>query len=388
MLRAAEKLREQHGFDSGACQTLLEYCYEQRAATGVVPNDRAIVIERFKDEVGDFRVCILSPFGRRVHAPWAMALSESFRARGAELDAVWSDDGIVLRLPETEEQLTVEHFAPDPEEVEALVVQGLSKSSLFAAHFRENAGRALLLPKRDPRKRAPLWATRRRAADLLRVASQYPSFPILLETYRECLRDVFDLPALIELLSAYRRRELEFVPVESQRPSPFAATILFSYVAAYMYDGDAPLAERKAQALTLDRELLRELLGEVGVKVHVNEAEAAWVKRVTGLSDSDLSSHEAGDRVSVGEIEIGVVHTPGHTPGSQCFLVDGKLVSGDTLFLDGCGRTDLPGGDMQALERSLARLLALPDDTTIYPGHGPTATVGFVRRCNPYVPVE
>ncbi|HWA75893.1 MAG TPA: DEAD/DEAH box helicase [Polyangiaceae bacterium] len=265
--RARALLATEHGFDAGATQALLDYLREQREATAVVPSDRSIIIERFKDELGDYRVCILSPFGRRVHAPWAMALNERFlSSAGAEVEAVWSDDGIVLRLPETEEQLSVEHFAPDPEEIEALVVQGLSKSSLFAAHFRENAGRALLLPKRDPRKRAPLWATRRRAADLLRVASQYPSFPILLETYRECLRDVFDLPALVELLSAYRRRELEFVPVESQRPSPFAATILFSYVGNFLYDGDAPLAERRAQALVLDQAELRELLGEAELR--------------------------------------------------------------------------------------------------------------------------
>jgi ATP-dependent helicase Lhr and Lhr-like helicase len=267
MLRAHETLKEQHGFDDGACQTLLEYFYEQRAATAVVPNDRAIVVERFKDEVGDFRVCILSPFGRRVHAPWAMALAEGFRARsGAELDAVWSDDGIVLRVPDTEERLSAEEFAPDPDEVEALVVQGLAKSSLFAAHFRENAGRALLLPKRDPKRRTPLWAQRRRASDLLRVASQYPSFPMILETYRECLRDVFDLPALIELLAAIRRREIALVPVDSQSPSPFASTLLFSYVGNFIYDGDAPLAERRAQALVLDQAELRGLMGEAELR--------------------------------------------------------------------------------------------------------------------------
>lgn len=267
MLRASELLKEQSGFDSGASQTLLEYLYEQRAATAVVPNDRAVVVERFKDEVGDFRVCILSPFGRRVHAPWAMALAEGFRNRsGAELDAVWSDDGIVLRLPDTEEQLSAEEFAPDPEEVEALVVQGLAKSSLFAAHFRENAGRALLLPKRDPRRRTPLWAQRRRASDLLRVASQYPSFPMILETYRECLRDVFDLPALVELLQQIRRREVALVPVDSQSPSPFASTLLFSYVGNFIYDGDAPLAERRAQALVLDQAELRGLLGEAELR--------------------------------------------------------------------------------------------------------------------------
>jgi len=280
LLRATETLKESHGFDSGACETLLEYFYEQRAATAVVPNDRAIVVERFKDEVGDFRVCILSPFGRRVHAPWAMALAEGFRNRsGAELDAVWSDDGIVLRLPDTEEQLSAEEFAPDPDTVEALVVQSLAKSSLFAAHFRENAGRALLLPKRDPKRRTPLWAQRRRASDLLRVASQYPSFPMILETYRECLRDVFDLPALIELLSAIRRREIALVPVDSQSPSPFASTLLFSYVGNFIYDGDAPLAERRAQALILDQAELRGLMGEAELRELFDAETIASVER-------------------------------------------------------------------------------------------------------------
>jgi ATP-dependent Lhr-like helicase len=278
--KATELLKEQHGFDAGAAQTLLDYLHEQREATAVVPNDRAIVVERFKDEVGDFRVCILSPFGRRVHAPWAMALCERFRnSSGAELDAVWSDDGIVLRLPDTEEQFSAEEFAPDPDEVEALVVQGLAKSSLFSAHFRENAGRALLLPKRDPKRRTPLWAQRRRASDLLRVASQYPSFPMILETYRECLRDVFDLPALTELLSAIRRREVALVPVDSTSPSPFASTLLFSYVGNFIYDGDAPLAERRAQALVLDQAELRGLLGEAELRELFDADTIASVER-------------------------------------------------------------------------------------------------------------
>jgi ATP-dependent helicase Lhr and Lhr-like helicase len=278
--KASELLKQQHGFDAGAAQTLLDYLHEQREATAVVPNDRAIVVERFKDEVGDFRVCILSPFGRRVHAPWAMALCERFRnSSGAELDAVWSDDGIVLRLPDTEEQFSAEEFAPDPDEVEALVVQGLAKSSLFSAHFRENAGRALLLPKRDPKRRTPLWAQRRRASDLLRVASQYPSFPMILETYRECLRDVFDLPALIDLLSSIRRREVTLVPVDSTSPSPFASTLLFSYVGNFIYDGDAPLAERRAQALVLDQAELRGLLGEAELRELFDAETIASVER-------------------------------------------------------------------------------------------------------------
>ena len=264
---AKQRLQAQHGFDETASQSLLEYLNEQQEATRVVPSDRTIVIERFKDELGDFRVCILTPFGKRVHAPWAMALTERFRAAsGAELDAVWSDDGIALRLPESDEPFEPDSFVIEPEELEGLVVQGLGKSSLFAAHFRENAGRALLLPRRYPGQRTPLWAQRRRAADLLRVAAQYPSFPLLLETYRECLRDVFDLPALLELFAAIRRRDIQLVPIESRSPSPFSATLLFSYVGNFLYDGDAPLAERRAQALTLNHAELRELLGEAELR--------------------------------------------------------------------------------------------------------------------------
>jgi ATP-dependent Lhr-like helicase len=277
---AKRRLGEEHGFDETASESLLDYLAEQREATKVLPSDRAIVVERFKDEIGDYRVCILSPLGRRVHAPWAMALSERFRASsGAELDAVWSDDGIVLRMPDSEAELGADAFLLDPEEVEQLVVQGLAKSSLFAGNFRENAGRALLLPRRFPGQRTPLWAQRRRASDLLRIASQYPSFPILLETYRECLRDVFDLPALVELLSALRRREIELVPVESHSPSPFASTLLFSYVGNFIYDGDAPLAERRAQALTLNHAELRELLGEAELRELFDPEVIASVER-------------------------------------------------------------------------------------------------------------
>lgn len=261
------RLTEEHGFDDGAARWLLEYLAAQREASAVVPSDRVIVVERFRDDLGDYRVCLLSPFGRRVHAPWAIALAERFRQEsGTEIDAVCSDDGIVLRLPETEERCSVERFLFDPDEVESWVVRGLAQSSFFAAHFRENAGRALLLPRRDVRRRQPLWAQRRRAAELLRVASQFPGFPILIETYRECLRDVFDMPALVGLLSAVRRRELEVVGVDTPRPSPFASTIMFSYVGNFLYEGDAPLAERRAQALTLDQTELRALLGEAELR--------------------------------------------------------------------------------------------------------------------------
>ncbi|HMJ16484.1 MAG TPA: helicase-related protein, partial [Polyangiaceae bacterium] len=260
--RAKERLVSEHALDSNAAQNLLQYLQEQFAASGDVPSDRGIVIERFIDEMGDQRVCILSPFGARVHAPWATAVVAALREEHTgDVETLWSDDGIVFRLPAAEELTRPEVFLPDPDEVEDRVVQSLGGTSLFAARFRENAARALLLPRRHPGKRSPLWAQRKRAADLLAVAARYGSFPILLETYRECLRDVFDLPALVDILRKVRSRELGVLTVDSQKPSPFAASLLFSYVANFIYEGDAPLAERRAQALSVNQAELRELLG-------------------------------------------------------------------------------------------------------------------------------
>ncbi|MGK2965856.1 MAG: Lhr family helicase, partial [Tepidiformaceae bacterium] len=225
--------------------------------------DRTIVVERFRDELGDWRVVILTPFGGQVHAPWAHAIEATLAEEsGFEVQTLWSDDGIALRFADTGELPPDDALFPDPEVVEDAVVGQLAHSALFAARFRENAGRALLLPKRRPGSRSPLWAQRQRAANLLAVASRYGSFPIVLETYRECLADVFDLPGLKEVLSAVRSREIRVVSVETREASPFARSLLFDYIAAYMYEGDAPLAERRAQALALDRSLLAELLGE------------------------------------------------------------------------------------------------------------------------------
>jgi ATP-dependent Lhr-like helicase len=232
-----------------------------------VPSDRTIVVERFQDEIGDWRVCVLSPFGARVHAPWAAAVRSSLQESAAgEVEAIWSDDGIVFRLPESDEPPETSRFLPDPEEIEDRVVRSLGETSLFAARFRENAARALLLPRRHPGRRSPLWAQRKRSADLLAVASRYGSFPILLETYRECLRDVFDLPGLVDLLRGVASRRIRVATVDARQPSPFAASLLFSYVANFIYDGDAPLAERRAQALSVDAAQLRELLGEAELR--------------------------------------------------------------------------------------------------------------------------
>ncbi|QDT70168.1 putative ATP-dependent helicase Lhr [Planctomycetes bacterium MalM25] len=259
---AVERLTSRHALNEEAATTLLAYLEDQVEATSEPPSDRAIVIESFLDEIGDWRVCVLSPFGTRVHAPWAMAVAARLREEElGEVDYSWTDDGMIFRLPESPQPPPKEFFLPKADEVEEMVTSQLGSTALFAARFRENAARALLLPKRQPGRRQPLWMQRRRAADLLAVASRYPSFPILLETYRECLRDVFDLPGLVELLGQIEKRRVRVEGVESSKPSPFASSILFNYVGNFIYEGDAPLAERRAQALALDHTQLRELLG-------------------------------------------------------------------------------------------------------------------------------
>ena len=220
-----------------------------------------------RDELGDWRVCVLSPRGGRIHAPWAMAVAAGIREEtGVDVETLWGDDGFVVRFPDVDQPPDVRLLLPDPDEVQALVVRQLGSTALFAAKFRENAARSLLLPKRRPGMRAPLWQQRKRAADLLAVASRYGSFPVLLETYRECLRDFFDMPALISTLADIRSRKIRVAPVDSETPSPFAASLLFSYVASFLYDGDAPLAERRAQALAVDQAQLRELLGDAELR--------------------------------------------------------------------------------------------------------------------------
>ncbi|MCU4186918.1 DEAD/DEAH box helicase [Acidiferrimicrobium sp. IK] len=256
-------LRADHDLDDLAVRNLRAYVAEEMEATGgLLPTDRQIVVERFRDELGDWRVAVLSPFGARVHAPWAMAIEAKLRhTQGVDVQAVWSDDGIIVRLPEAEDAPPTDAVMIDPDEIEELVVGAIGDSALFAARFRENAARSLLLPRRRPGARTPLWQLRQRAADLLAVASKYGQFPILLETYRECLRDAFDLPALTTLLRDVAARKVRVATVELPSPSPFASGLAFAYVAQFMYEGDAPLAERRAQALTLDRRMLAELLG-------------------------------------------------------------------------------------------------------------------------------
>ena len=228
-----------------------------------MPSDRAIVIERFRDEIGDWRVCVLTPFGARVHAPWGLALTARLRdSLGLEVQSIWSDDGIALHLPDADTSPPLDDLMLEPDEVEDLVMTELGGSALFGARFRENAARALLIPRRRPGERTPLWQQRLKAQSLLQVARRYGSFPVVLETYRECLQDVFDLPALKQILRGLKTRELDLVDVETPSASPYSSSLLFDYIATYMYEDDTPPAERRAQALSLDRDLLRELLGQ------------------------------------------------------------------------------------------------------------------------------
>jgi len=264
---ALTRLVAEHDLDPGAAENLLQFLADQESATGAVPDDRTIIIERTRDELGDWRVCVLTPFGSRIHIPWAMAVSARIRAAGGpEVETLWGDDGFVLRFPDTDNPPDPDWFLVESAEAMQMVLRQLGSTALLAGRFREAAGRALLLPRRRADQRSPLWQQRKRSYDLLSVASRYPSFPLLLEAYRECLRDVFDIPALVETLRAIEQRQLRVHVVETHKPSPFASSLLFSYVANFVYDGDAPLAERRAQALTIDQDQLRELLGEADLR--------------------------------------------------------------------------------------------------------------------------
>ena len=260
---AIQRLTTKHDLDAMAAENFLQYLADQHEATGAVPDDQTIVIERVMDELGDWRVCVLSPFGGRIHAPWAMVVAAKVRQQLAiEVESMWSDDGFIIRFPETDHPPSTDLIIPDPDEIEPLLLRQLGASSMFAAKFREAAARALLLPRTRIQGRMPLWQQRKRAYDLLQVASRYGSFPIILEAYREALRDVFDVPAFVEIARRIRKRAIRVHTADTSKPSPFAASVLFRYVANFLYDGDAPLAERRAQALAIDQSQLRELLGE------------------------------------------------------------------------------------------------------------------------------
>ncbi len=311
---ALARLVRDHALEAQAARNLLAYLDEQRKATGALPDDRTIVLERFRDEMGDWRLCLLSPFGGRIHAPWTLAMEARLRRGGEpEVETLWSDDGIVLRLPDRDRPPEAAALLPDPEEMEDLVAGALAESALFAATFREAAARALLLPRRRPGQRTPLWMQRKRAADLLAAAAGTRSFPILLETYRECLQDIFDLPGLVDLAERVRRRDIRLVTVDTAAPSPFSASLLFGYVANYIYDGDAPLAERRAHALMVDQRQLRELLGEAELRELLDGSALQELELALQGLEEDRKAGSA-DRLHDLLLRLGDLHAPRESP--------------------------------------------------------------------------
>ncbi|HEY4097301.1 MAG TPA: DEAD/DEAH box helicase, partial [Baekduia sp.] len=399
--QTAELLEADYDLDPLAARNLLDFLREQQAATRVIPSDRTIVVERFRDEIGDWRLCVLSPYGGRVHAAWALALSAKIRDElGLESDAIWSDDGIIVHLPDADEPPGADLVLLDPDDLEDRVVAELGSSALFGARFRENAGRALLIPRAYPGRRTPLWQQRLKAQSLLEVAKQYSDFPIILETYRECLRDVLDVPGLHELLTGLHSRELSLVEVETRTASPFATSLLFDYVATYMYEGDTPNAERRAAALSLDRDLLRELLGQEELRDLIDadaldQVEADLQHRSLrtqatdrdGLADvlrrvGDLSAAEIRARV-LADLDAGAMIEALHTERRAIRLRIGgeeRWIAADNagLYRDAFGAVPpggLPAAFLESVEDPSERLLARYART-----HGPFTTADVRAR--------
>ena len=292
---AAEARARADGLDEWAAANLVGYLHEQLEAVNLLPSDQSVVVERFRDELGDWRLVVHSPYGTPVHAPWALAINARLRERyGVDGQAVASDDGIVVRIPDTEsEPPSGDVVVFEPDEIETIVTDEVGGSALFASRFRECAARALLLPRRDPGRRSPLWQQRQRSAVLLEVASKYPSFPIVLEAVRECLQDVYDLPSLVSLMRGVERREVQVVDVATQSPSPFARSLLFGYVAQFMYEGDSPIAERRAAALSLDQGLLAELLGRAELRELLDPEVLAEVEAELQRTADDRRARDA-----------------------------------------------------------------------------------------------
>jgi ATP-dependent helicase Lhr and Lhr-like helicase len=399
--RDPKELAAEYDLDRRAAENLVAYLREQQTATRVVPSDETIVVERFRDEIGDWRLCILSPYGGRVHAAWGLALSAKIRAEhDLEADAIWSDDGIVVHLPDADEPPPADLVLVDPDEIEDLVVGELSGSALFGSHFRENAARSLLLPRAYPGKRTPLWQQRLKAQSLLEVAREHPRFPVVLETYRECLRDVLDLPSLAELLRDLHSRRLSLVEVETPTASPFASSLLFDYVATYMYEGDTPNAERRAAALALDRDLLRELLGQEELRELI-DPEA--LEEVEAQLQHRTEAGQAGDRDALQQVlrNLGDLNAAecearvagGYSAASMLAkLVDERRVApvrinGEEryiaaedagLFRDALGAPPPPGLPESFLEEHPDPLVALV--RRYARTHGPFPTVQFASR--------
>ena len=392
-------LGEEHHLSELAAENLLRYVREQRALTGSLPTDRAITVERFRDELGDHRIVILSPFGARVHAPWALALEAGWQSdTDLEIQTMWSDDGICMRIADADELPELPTLFPDPEEIEELVVEQLGGSALFASHFRENAARALLLPRRRPGSRTPLWQQRLKSQQLLSVAESFPSFPIVVETYRECLQDVFDMPSLKALLASIRSREVKVDEVTTTTASPFARSLVFAFVAAYLYDGDAPLAERRAQALSLDRNLLRELLGEEELRDLLDpeviaqlERELQFVtaerlvahadhlhdllRRLGALRPDEIEARTAGDSAAMVDELIKSRRAVHMAIGGEHSLV---AVEDAALYRDALGSVPphgVPDAFLTIVDRALEALVARYART-----HGPFSSDALAQR--------
>ena len=351
---ATARLREA-GLDEFAARNLQSYLAEQHEATAALPTDTTVVVERFRDELGDWRVCLHSPLGSGVLTPWALAIERAARDRyGMEVQATATNDGIVLRVPDTEsEPPGADLVIVDPEQLEAIVTEEVGGSALFAARFRECAARALLLPRRDPKSRSPLWQQRMRSAQLLTVAAQYPEFPIVLETMRECLTDVFDLDGLIEVQRQLAARTIRLVEVETREPSPFAKSLLFGYVGAFVYEGDVPLAEKKAAALSLDAGLLAELLGKDGLR-QLLEPE------VIAATEADLQGLSEQRRATTAEQLFDLLRTAG--PFTTAELIDRvadldlDAALGDLVGARRAVRLRIAGRDMVAVVEDVPRL--------------------------------
>jgi ATP-dependent Lhr-like helicase len=396
-----KQLAKDNDLDQLAAQNLVSYLQEQQAATRVVPSDETIVVERFRDEIGDWRLCILSPYGGRVHSAWGLALSAKIRdERDLEADAIWSDDGIVVHLPDADEPPPADLVMLEPDELEDLIVRELSGSALFGARFRENAARSLLLPRAWPGRRTPLWQQRLKSQSLLEVARDFPRFPVILETYREVMRDVLDLPALESLLRDLHSRKITMVEVETPTASPFASSLLFDYVATYMYEGDTPNAERRAAALALDRELLRELLGQEELRelidpealIEVENAlqqrsEVARAKDRDGLQQvlrrvGDLTLDEAQQRVEGGYSAESMLEKLVNERRAAEVRVNGEprfIVAEDAaLYRDALGvppPAGLPESFLEPVEDAMAALTRRYAAT-----HGPFPTAQLAER--------
>jgi ATP-dependent Lhr-like helicase len=291
---AISRLVREHDLDTQAAESLLQFLSDQQNVTTAVPDDRTIVIERIRDELGDWRVCVLTPFGNRIHTPWAMAAAAQIQnAGGPHVETMSTDDGFVLRFPDTDAPPDPALLLPDPATAQDIILRQLSSTALFAAKFREASARALLLPRRRPQIRAPLWQQRKRASDLLAVASRYPDFPMLLEAHRECLRDSFDMPALLDVLRSIKENEIRVHVVDTPKASPFAASLLFGYTGNFIYDGDAPLAERRAAALSIDQSQLADLLGEADLRELLDPAAISEVEASLQLLGENQRAHSA-----------------------------------------------------------------------------------------------